>query len=264
MEHLPSYIQRQIVDRYSDRGRYFRGAYKEEGLAAIAEGKKHFPFYTNVFYQYMEPRPLLRYLFINKAFPQYLEGKLLDVGSRDNTLRDVLKKDAVLIDKNNPNLASFDWEKEPLPFGDNSFDTVVCLDTLEHIDNLHGAFEDLLRVSKRYIIISLPNCWRKAFRQMILGKGVQASYGLPPEKPMDRHRWFFNSEDIETFFFYQSAANTIPFSVRRIAYHAPITLWRHHIIYGFFRYFLPARYFKNLMVNTVFVVLEKLPHGESK
>ena len=36
-------------------------------------------------------------------------------------------------------------------------DCVVCTDVLEHVNNLHEVFEELIRITKRYVIISVPN-----------------------------------------------------------------------------------------------------------
>ncbi|MFH1144533.1 MAG: methyltransferase domain-containing protein [Candidatus Eisenbacteria bacterium] len=35
---------------------------------------------------------------------------------------------------------------ERLPFDDDAFDTVLCADVLEHLDNLHAIFDELVRV----------------------------------------------------------------------------------------------------------------------
>ena len=247
----------QLEAQWGDRGRYFRGTYRLEGAQAILEGRAAFE-QAQVNTRVYRPRHVHRYFFIDDQFGPYLEGKLLDVGSRDNTLKALLKKDATLVDKNNPNLPAFDWEKESLPFDDNSFDAVICLDTMEHIDRFHFAVDDLLRVSKRYVIISLPNCWRKMYKYMLIkGQGSRPSYGLPPEPPLDRHRWFFNTEDIQDFFYYQSAVSPRPFTVREIRYHLPAEARWQPIVYPLALKLLPRRFFKNMMVNTVFLVLEK-------
>ncbi len=43
-----------------------------------------------------------------------------------------------------------------LPFADNSFDTVVCTHTLEHILDLNGAVADLRRIARRRLILVVP------------------------------------------------------------------------------------------------------------
>ncbi len=49
-----------------------------------------------------------------------------------------------------------------LPYEDKSFDTVVCLEVLEHLEDPRKALSELARVSKKYVIISTPNepIWR--------------------------------------------------------------------------------------------------------
>ena len=253
---ISSKLQKNIIDRFSDKGRYFRGTYDERSLASIEETRMRFPLHKNTTYAFYQPRPIQRYLLIADQFKKYFNGKILDVGSRDTTLEKVIGKPCSLVDKNNPNLPAFDWEKEPLPFADKSFDTIVCLDTLEHIEHLHESFHDLLRVSQNRVIISLPNCWRKTLKEFLKGRGTSASYGLPPEKPFDRHRWFFNTEDIENFLFYNAARGN--FRVAAVRYHVPKTIFRHSIIYLLARLFLPERYFKSFLVHTVFVCLERM------
>ncbi len=43
-----------------------------------------------------------------------------------------------------------------LPFRDNSFDVVACSQLLEHLKNWHFALKELLRVSKKSVIITVP------------------------------------------------------------------------------------------------------------
>lgn len=43
-----------------------------------------------------------------------------------------------------------------LDFKDNEFDTVTCLEVLEHLDNPQKALEELIRVARKRIILSVP------------------------------------------------------------------------------------------------------------
>ncbi len=45
---------------------------------------------------------------------------------------------------------------EALPFDDDSFDTVVCTHTLEHVQNLPRAISELRRVAKNELIVVVP------------------------------------------------------------------------------------------------------------
>ena len=46
---------------------------------------------------------------------------------------------------------------QDLSFPDNSFDTVVCSQVLEHLDDAESAIAELKRVARKYVIISVPN-----------------------------------------------------------------------------------------------------------
>ena len=43
-----------------------------------------------------------------------------------------------------------------LPFSDNSFDTVVCSQVLEHLDDVEAAVAELKRVARRFVVITVP------------------------------------------------------------------------------------------------------------
>lgn len=44
-----------------------------------------------------------------------------------------------------------------LEFKDNSFDLVICSEVLEHLENPLKALKELIRVSGKYILLSVPN-----------------------------------------------------------------------------------------------------------
>ena len=45
---------------------------------------------------------------------------------------------------------------EQIPFADASFDTVLCLHTLEHVRNLPSAVSELVRVTRRRLVVVVP------------------------------------------------------------------------------------------------------------
>lgn len=55
-----------------------------------------------------------------------------------------------------PNAAFVQADAEYLPFKNREFDIVLCSETLEHVLNPNKAFLELLRVSRKYLIISVP------------------------------------------------------------------------------------------------------------
>ena len=44
-----------------------------------------------------------------------------------------------------------------LPFKDNEFDTVTCVDVIEHVQNYDAFIDELLRVAKNFVVFSTPN-----------------------------------------------------------------------------------------------------------
>lgn len=143
--------------------------------------------------------------YVSLKYGPILSGRILDVGADQCYLKEYLTGDVEYLGigmGGNPDVC-FDLETERLPYGDGTFDCVICLDVLEHLDNLHGMFAELCRVSKEYVILALPNCWG-LFIQMLQRGDFDTStfarvYGLPAESPSDRHKWFFSFEQAKEF-----------------------------------------------------------------
>lgn len=134
-------------------------------------------------------------------YGNFLKGSVLDVGCWNKDLKKYLDNDVeyVGVDVAGKPDVFVDLEKQKIPFPNNAFDCVVCTDVLEHLDNIHETFDELIRLSRKYIIISLPNCYSVNFLKIIKGEGGLKFYGLPIEKPKDRHKWFFNYQEAEEF-----------------------------------------------------------------
>ena len=120
---------------------------------------------------------------------------VLDVGCYEAPLRSFIgRKNYIGIDfAGNPDLKINLESIDKLPFPTKKFDTVICIEVLEHLNNLYEISHDLFRVSKSNVLISLPNCWRDARVKLQKGRGSFAHYGLPIKKPKDRHKWFFST-----------------------------------------------------------------------
>lgn len=149
--------------------------------------------------------------FIAKHFDPIIKGKLLDVGCFEKALQSFLPRDIEYLGIDlygKPDIV-FDLESGPLPVKSRSFDVVVCADVLEHLENIHRVFDELLRVSREYVIVALPNCWHGNWRWVFPWKEMSSGkyYGLPKERPIDRHRWFFNATEAVNFLHNRAIAN---------------------------------------------------------
>jgi SAM-dependent methyltransferase len=137
----------------------------------------------------------------SERFAGALAGRLLDVGCDAAVLREFVGAERYTgIDISDAaDIRQNLMEDGRLPFEDGAWDAVTCTDVLEHLENLHVVFEELLRVSSRHVLISLPNNWNSARRQLQRGHGAVAHYGLPLDKPVDRHRWYFSLLEARDF-----------------------------------------------------------------
>lgn len=139
--------------------------------------------------------------FLARLFAPLLRGRVLDVGCDQAVLRAELGSCTYVgLDRTEAADVRQDLAREPrLPFTDASFDVVLCFDVLEHLDDPHGMFAELARVTREHLLVSLPNTWNAARKQLARGRGAIEHYGLPPEPPSDRHRWFFNLSEADAF-----------------------------------------------------------------
>jgi SAM-dependent methyltransferase len=152
---------------------------------------------------------LERAQFIAARLPQYIGGRVLDVGCDEAHLKALLSlSNYTGIDVcGRPDLLLNLEQIERLPFENGSFDCVICCEVLEHLDNLHLIFSELVRVGRRYLIISLPNNWGNARRPIERGTGSIGHYGLPLASPPDRHKWFFGLREAKQFLDAKAAEN---------------------------------------------------------
>lgn len=149
--------------------------------------------------------------YVVERFREYLQESVLDVGCYEAPLRRMLVDVKYIgVDvAGSPDL-HLDLEAcSKLPFPDGHFQCVLCIEVLEHLENMHAIVSELSRVSKQFVIISLPNCWRDARRPIERGKGRIAHYGLPGEPPSDRHKWFFNVTEAKSFSEYQAGKHNL-------------------------------------------------------
>lgn len=141
-------------------------------------------------------------------------GLLLDVGARDRRLRGCLPSSWQYRSADTGPGHDHRWDLErPLPAESRSFDAVACLDVLEHIDDIHGALNELLRLTRRSLFVSLPNMTCLSLRLQFARTGLLGDkYRLPTEPVEDRHRWLTTYHQGQRFI--RHAAARAGFTVR--------------------------------------------------
>lgn len=91
-----------------------------------------------------------------------LETTILDLGCGNKGISKQLPGKVTTLDifpKFNPDIL---WDlTKPLPLKDNSYDVILLLDVIEHVDRESGArlLDEIKRVAKKRIIISTPLYW---------------------------------------------------------------------------------------------------------
>jgi SAM-dependent methyltransferase len=201
-----------------------------------------------------------RAMYLLARYGRYAEGRILDVGCDEGCLRAEFPGRYVGIDRAGQPDLIVDLEGR-LPFQDEEFDTVICTDVLEHVEEAHRLMAELGRVCRGRIILSLPNCWAALWGALLRGAGELKQYGLPVDPPPDRHRWFFNYEQAETFI--RGQADRLGFAVRVCEpYYGRDGLIKRAagLLYAF-----DQRRRRNLFARALWVVLERpaeaAPHG---
>jgi SAM-dependent methyltransferase len=126
---------------------------------------------------------------------------VLDVGCRDRALLQHLPTGShyVGLDLVPPAdvIASAD---EPLPFEEDSFETVVLADVLEHLNDPHTALDEAMRVARTAVVVLLPNMYTLYYRlRFVAGRLPGDKYTLGAENPRDRHRWLPSLEEAARF-----------------------------------------------------------------
>lgn len=156
----------------------------------------------------------------------------------------------------------------PIPIESEKYDTVICTDVLEHLDNIHEVFSELVRITKKDIILSLPNPFADSVsyflgkvykdnsfeRKKNFGKFMKY-YGLPYEKPADRHKWFFSFIEAEEFIEYQTAKYNLKIK-EIIAIERELNL-SNKILFKIICAFGGKNLKKDLLYKTLWCVLEK-------
>ena len=144
--------------------------------------------------------------FVAKKLGNLNGDKILDLGCRNMILKkylngnfiykglDYISEKSTDIDFINHNL------EKGLPNNLETVDSIVALDVLEHIENIHYVYSELFSKVTKLVIIALPNMGYYKFRFNFLFTGVlSGKYIFSDNKTLDRHRWIPNYQTIDKF-----------------------------------------------------------------
>ncbi len=105
--------------------------------------------------RYKLPLKIIRNLPKNKKY------KLLDIGAGGKFLKEFLPKNILYysLDYQGEHDYIFDLDKGKMPIKNESFDIVVCLETLEHLIHPEKTMKEILRLGKKdaFFFLSMPN-----------------------------------------------------------------------------------------------------------
>ena len=121
-------------------------------------------FFSKFFWR-QHPEAALRYLAVVKEIKRlkYTDSKILEIGSGSLGITPYLKKqvDGLDVDFSGPASPYINKIKGTainLPFRKNSYEVVISVDTLEHLEKLERpkAIDEMLRVAKKLVVIVVP------------------------------------------------------------------------------------------------------------
>jgi 2-polyprenyl-3-methyl-5-hydroxy-6-metoxy-1,4-benzoquinol methylase len=70
---------------------------------------------------------------------------------------DFLKTAIEIGRKVHPNIKLLQESIYDLPYKNNTFDVILCTEVMEHLDDPKKALKELFRVSRKYVLLSVPN-----------------------------------------------------------------------------------------------------------
>ena len=135
-------------------------------------------------------------IFIKKILSQLKKNNpkiILDVGCGTGYITDIINRsvDANIIccdmNSNRISFAKTQFHLETiiadvtyLPFKNSSFDTVLAIEIIEHLQNMESAINEIKRVSKENVIITVPHDPYFMMANFLRGKNLK-TFGNPPD-----------------------------------------------------------------------------------
>lgn len=103
-----------------------------------------------------------------------------------------------------------------LPVESQRFDVVTALDVIEHTVDMTTALDEVMRVTKQFAIINLPNHAHFMYRLHFLLTGrINDKFDVQFPSKLDRHRWFTTARQTDEFM--RGYAASRDFGLERVA-----------------------------------------------
>jgi SAM-dependent methyltransferase len=131
-------------------------------------------------------------------------SNVLDIGCRSCEAKHVLSEGIEYfgndIFQNVDGSVNFVGDVLKVNFG-RTFDCVIALDVVEHVDDPYALMDKIINLSEKYIIISLPNTYDLLHKKDFLFKSTLGKkYSFETSNSLDRHRWVMNYDEICEFY----------------------------------------------------------------
>lgn len=109
---------------------------------------------------------------------------------------------------------------------DESFDCVIALDLLEHVDDIHALFDRLAGLAGQALVVSLPNCYDLKSRLRFALRGrLGGKYEFSAVPVLDRHRWIMGYDEIRRFYSAKATQLGFELNIHDLRYGDPGS-WR--------------------------------------
>lgn len=155
---------------------------------------------------------------VGRLYKEYLQGEsVLDLGCDVRGVEEFVGKHTRYcgVDVHGKPDILVNLDQDDFPFEERSFHTIVCVETLEHLQKMHSIFDAILCTSERYVVCSLPVEFSHAKNRFTDSFGAPSSSAFTPIAPVfDRHEWLGGVSDNLDFIYYRSALGG--FEIKRI------------------------------------------------
>ena len=164
---------------------------------------------------------------VGELYKDYLNGEsVLDIGCDVRGIEEFVGPNTSYkgIDMHGKPDIILNLDHDSLPFEDKSIDTVVCIETLEHLQNIHKVFDSVMKITRKYVICSLPVEAAYTGNKLVDSLGGVFSFSTPIAPVFDRHQWIGSIADNLDFIYYRGARNG--FTIKRIDLFYMPNIWK--------------------------------------